>query len=367
MLATRHLLLATVLMRAAFLTGIRQLEIREVPEPGLAGRRDVLLRVGAVGVCGSDLHYYTAGRIGSQAVAYPERVGHECAGTVMAVGDAVIALEPGQRVAVDPLITCGLCDQCRAGRRHTCRNQSFLGSPGQAPGALAEVLVIPADCCYSIPHSMNMAEAAMVEPFSIGLYAQRLAGVASGAKLAILGAGPIGLSVLLACRTIGECRAYVTDPVDERLEAARRCGAAWAGNPRATDVIAAINKLEPSGVDFVFECAGQQETLDQATEILRPGGMLLIVGIPEFDRVSFPIHTLRRKELSIHNVRRQAGCTSAAIDLIASGAVRVDPLVTHHFPLAKAREAFDLVADYRDGVVKAMIHVDQAEADLADR
>jgi L-iditol 2-dehydrogenase len=343
-------------MRAAFLTSIRRLEIREAPEPVLASPRDVLLRVDTVGICGSDAHYYTAGRIGSQAVTYPERVGHECAGTVVAVGDAVRGPKPGRRVAVDPLITCGQCDQCRGGRRHTCRNQSFLGSPGQAPGALAEVLAIPAECCYPIPDSMSMTEAAMVEPFSIGLYAQRMAGVAPRGKLAILGAGPIGLSVLLACRAAAECVAYVTDLIDERLEVARRCGAAWAGSPRAVDVVAAISELEPLGVDFVFECAGQQETLDQAVEILRPGGVLLVVGIPEVDRVSFPIHTLRRKELTIRNVRRQDGCTAAAIEMIESGAAPVDQLVTHHFPLARSQEAFDLVADHRDGVVKAMIH-----------
>jgi len=352
-------------MLAAFLTGIRRLEIREVPQPVLASPRDVLLRVDAVGVCGSDVHYYTAGRIGSQTVTYPERVGHECAATVVAVGDAVKGPKPGQRVAVDPLITCGQCDQCRGGRRHTCRNQTFLGSPGQAPGALAEVMAIPAECCHPIPDSMSMAEAAMVEPFSIGLYAQRMAvrepGMAPGARVAILGAGPIGLSVLLACRAAGECVAYVTDLIDERLEAARRCEAVWAGSPRAADVVAAISELEPLGVDFVFECAGQQETLDQAVEILRPGGMLLVVGIPEVDRVSFPIHTLRRKELTIRNVRRQHNCTELAIDLIANGAARVDQLVTHHFPLARSQEAFDLVAERGDGVVKAMIYPGRIE------
>jgi L-iditol 2-dehydrogenase len=343
-------------MLAAFFTGIRQLEIRKAPEPDLAGPHDVLLRVDAVGVCGSDVHYYTAGRIGSQAVIYPERIGHECAGTVVTVGDAVRSVKPGQRVAVDPLITCGECDQCRNGRRHTCRNQSFLGSPGQAPGALAELLAIPAECCYPIPDSMSMAEAAMVEPFSIGLYAQRMAGLAPGAKLAILGTGPIGLSVLLACRAVGECVAYVTDLIDERLEVSRRCGADWTGNPRAVDVVAAISDLEPLGVDAVFECAGQQEALDEAVEILKPGGTLLVVGIPEVDRVSFPIHTLRRKELTIRNVRRQDNCTAAAVDMIVKGAARVDQLVTHHFPLARSQAAFDLVAEHRDGVVKAMIH-----------
>src|SRR5579864_899114 len=176
-------------MKIAVLTGIRTLEIRDVPEPELSDAHSVLLRVAAVGVCGSDVHYYTTGRIGSQAVTYPERIGHECAGTVTAVGSMVAGLEAGQRVAIDPLISCGRCDQCRSGRPHTCREQSFLGCPGQAPGALAEYLTIPARCCYPIPDSMSWAEAALVEPLSIGLHAQRLAGVQRGARIAVLGCG----------------------------------------------------------------------------------------------------------------------------------------------------------------------------------
>src|SRR6266542_2083250 len=150
-------------MKAAFLTGIRGLEILDAPEPELTSPLEVLLRIEAVGVCGSDVHYYTTGRIGSQAVKYPERVGHECAGTVVAVGDSVTSVKAGQRVSIDPLISCGHCDQCRARRPHTCRSQSFLGCPGQAPGALAEYLVMPAQCCYPVPDSMTPAQAAMVE------------------------------------------------------------------------------------------------------------------------------------------------------------------------------------------------------------
>jgi len=344
-------------MKAAFLTGIRQLEILETPEPKLAKPQDVLLRIDTVGVCGSDVHYYATGRIGSLVVRYPEWTGHECAGTVVAVGAEVTELQVGQRVAVDPLVTCGQCDQCRAGRLNTCRAQAFLGCPGQAPGALAEYLVMPARSCYPIPDTMTMVQAAVAEPFSIGLYAQRVAGMEPGAKIAILGSGPIGLCVLLACRAAGACTTYITDLIDERLAVARRCGADWTGNPQRSDIVQAISALEPLGVDFAYECAGQQETLDQAVEILKPGGKLLILGIPETDRVSFSIHTLRRKESPIINVRRQNECVAPAIEIVASGRVNLDPLVTHHFALAETKEAFDLVSNYRDGVVKAMIHI----------
>ncbi len=344
-------------MRAAFLTGIRQLQILDAPEPKLTAPREVLLRMDTVGVCGSDVHYYTKGRIGAQVVQFPERVGHECAGTVVEVGSEVTSPRVGQRVAVDPLIACGQCDQCRLGRRHTCRRQRFLGNPGEAPGALAEFLIMPAESCYPVPDSMTQVRAALVEPFSIGLYAQRLSQMQPGANIAVLGSGPIGLCVLLACRAAGAGTTYATDLLDERLKVARQCSATWAGNPQKTDIVAAIGQLEPLGLDYVFECAGEQQTLDQAVEILKPGGQLLILGIPELDRVSFSIHSLRRKEIRVLNVRRQNHCTAPAVEMIARNLVSVDPLVTHHFSLAQSKEAFDLVDGYCDGVMKAIIHV----------
>ncbi len=330
-----------------------------MPKPRLTGPRDVLVRVETVGVCGSDVHYYTAGRIGSQIVEFPWIVGHECAGTVVAVGPAVSHLRAGERVAIDPLASCGSCDQCRAGRIHTCRNHKFLGCPGQLPGALCEFLVMPAESCFPAPNTMTPVQAALVEPFAIGVYAGRMSGARSGAKIAILGTGPIGLCVLLGLPRLagGECTVYATDLVDERLEVARRCGADWIGNPNHQDVVTAISELDPLGLDFVFECAGEQETLDQGIELLKPGGTLLIVGIPEQDRVSFNVHALRRKEIRIENVRRQNECVAPAIELAARGAVCLDPLVTHNFSLEETQVAFEMVAARRDGVLKAIIHV----------
>ena len=344
-------------MKAALLTGLREMEIRETPDPKLTNPRDVLLRVSAVGICGSDMHYYTTGRIGAAMVVYPFIMGHECAGIVQAVGSEVRGLQPGQRVAIDPLISCGQCDQCRGGRAHTCRNQRFLGLPGQAAGALAEYLVLPEKCCYPIPARVTSDQAVMVEPLSIAVHAQRLSQLEPGARIAILGAGPIGLSVLLVCRAAAECKTYVTDLIAERLQLAANLGAAWTGNASQGDVAASIREAEPLGVDLVFECAGKQETIDQGVALLKPGGTLLIVGIPETDQISFPIHTLRRKELTIQNVRRQNECISPALNMVASGTINVDLLVTHHFTLDETKAAFDLVSNYRDGVVKAMIHV----------
>ncbi len=149
----------------------------------------------------------------------------------------------------------------------------------------------------------------------------------------------------------------MTEKIPERVEVARQGGADWVGNPLEQDIVAAILEQQPLGMDVVYECAGQQETLDQAVELLKPGGTLMLIGIPREDRISFAIDQLRRREITIVNVRRQNGCTQAAIDLIASGKVDIDFMVTHRFKLGQVEEAFELVAGYRDGVVKAMVEM----------
>jgi len=345
-------------MKAAYLTGLRQVEIRDVPRPTAPGPRDVLLRVHTVGVCGSDMHYYTQGRIGPQVVQYPHIIGHECSGTILEMGREVRHLNVGQRVAVDPLVPCGRCDQCHGGRRHTCRDQKFLGNPGQLAGALVEYLVMPAECCFPVPDALDDDLTAFVEPLSIGLYTARLGRLEPGARVGIIGSGPIGLSTLLSIRAeVPDAKVYVTELIAERRAAARSGGADWTGNPQSEDVVARILDLEPLGLDAVFECAGEQGAIDQGFPLLQPGGALIIVGIPELDRVSFDINLARRNELRILNVRRQNECVAPAIELLASGRVNVRPLVTHHFCLEEIPQAFNLVAARRDGVLKAMISV----------
>jgi len=345
-------------MKAAYLTGLRKIEIREAPEPAIAQPTDVLLEIDTVGVCGSDMHYYKAGRIGCQVVQYPWIVGHECAGRVLAVGEAVTRVRPGDRVAVDPLVICGTCDQCRLGQVHTCRNQFFLGCPGQLQGSMCERLVMPEGSCFRIPDEMSMAQATLCEPFSIALWAAKLADPQPGAKIGILGSGPIGLTVLAACKLAApDCTVYQTDLLANRLAMAERLGAAWTGKADEIDPVAAISAAEPLGLDLVIECVGEQETVDQCLELVQPCGKVVIVGIPEGDRLSFEMNHMRRKEIRVQNVRRQLDQVDRAIELIASGQVDLDPLVTHDFDFAESQAAYDLVADYRDGVIKGMIRV----------
>lgn len=344
-------------MKAIVLTGIRQMKMTNVPEPIIKKDNDVLLKVKAVGVCGSDVHYYQTGRIGSQIVEYPFVVGHECAATVKAVGRAVTRVKAGCSVVVDPAIACNDCDQCKRGRKNTCRNLKFLGCPGQVGGCLCEYIVMPEDCCFPIDDKITFEQGVLCEPLAIGVYAVKQAFLPENAAIAILGAGPIGLSCLVSAGVENVNVCYVTEKIEERLEAARKNGATWVGNPNKEDIVKEILKQAPAGVDVVFECAGQQETIDQAVELLKPGGKLMLVGIPRLERISFMIDKIRRKEITIVNVRRQNDCTQKAIDLIASGEINVDFMITHRFTLEQTQQAFDMVAEYRDGVIKALIEL----------
>ena len=342
-------------MKAALLTGPGRFEVREVPEPAVARDDDVLLRTKLVGICGSDLHYFSLARVGDLDLRYPVRLGHECTAVVESVGPAVTKLKRGDVVSVEPAVSCGTCDQCLAGRPHTCRRLRFMGSPGQLDGALAEFLVMPERNCHPLPAGMDPVLGVVAEPLSIGLWAVALAGRIEVKTVAILGAGPIGLSVLLGTRVKGARAIYVTEKVKARLAAAKEAGADWTGNPVRTDVAAEILRLEPLGPDIVFECCGKQEALDQAVRILKPGGTLVVVGIPVEERISFDSSKLRRKEIRVQSVRRQNGCLEKALGLLAGGTINADFMATHTFPVDRVQDAFETVFNYRDGVIKATI------------
>jgi len=342
-------------MNCASLINPGKIHIREVAKPGINSDTDVLLKIMAVGICGSDLHYFLNGRIGDQVIDYPFTPGHECAAVVEKTGPKVTRLKPRDRVAVDPAVSCGRCDQCLGGRPHTCRKLRFLGCPNQLEGCLSEYIVIPEQNCYLFDKSMTFTQGVLVEPLSIAVYAVTHLKNIKADKIGILGSGPIGLSVLLAAQKTDTSAIYITDKIESRIEAALNAGAKWGGNPEESDIVGAI-KNQTSGLDVVFECCGDQAALDQAVELLNPGGKLIILGIPEIDRISFNINRLRRKEISIQNIRRQNQCFQTAVDMIKNGSAEVAFMVTHTFPLSKAQNAFELASSYEDGVIKAIIY-----------
>lgn len=344
-------------MKSMALTALSQMGMITQPDPVLKEPGDVLVKITHVGVCGSDMHYYSTGHIGTNRVEYPFVLGHEGAGVVAATGSSVKKIRSGQRIAIEPAIPCLQCDQCLAGRTHTCRNLKFLGNPGQSPGLLSEFIVLPEHSCHPLPDHVENETAVLAEPLSIAVWAGDLAGIRQDSSIGILGSGPIGMSALKYCLCLGADRIYVTDRLDYRVEAAREAGARWAGNPDKEDIVAEILAQENGGLDTVFDCCGMQEAMNQAIELLKPGGKIMIVGIPEFELWQLPADIIRRKEIGFQNVRRQNDRLQKAIDLIAGGLVKPSPLITHRFPLPDAGKAFDLVAGYGDRVMKAIVQI----------
>ncbi|MGA7162158.1 MAG: alcohol dehydrogenase catalytic domain-containing protein [Bacteroidota bacterium] len=327
-------------------------------KPKLVDDFDVLVRIKTVGVCGSDIHYYTTGRIGSQVVRFPFIIGHEASGVVEETGKKVTRVVPGQKVAIDPAVSCGHCDQCKCGRENTCRTLRFMGAPGQLDGCLCEFIVINESSCYPLNQSLTFEQATISEPLAIGVYSVERSPRSPSSNVAVLGVGPIGMTVFYALRSKSIGNVYVTDKIEERLTFSKKLNPAWSGNPDRSNIIGEISKHEPLLLDIVYECSGDPAAISQAVELLKPGGTLVIVGITETDEISFPIHELRRKELTIINVRRQSHCTQKAIDMIAQQPVISDSMITHRFGIEETAEAFDLVAHRSDGVMKAMISIE---------
>jgi len=342
-------------MKSFVLTGIRQMKMVTVPDPKIERDTDVLIRMKIVGVCGSDVHYYTAGKIGSQVVEYPFPVGHESAGVVEKIGAKVSRVKEGDRIAIEPAMPCFECDQCLCGRYNTCRNLKFLGCPGQAPGCLSEYIVMPESSCFPIPDNMSFDEAAISEPLAIGVYAVKQATINPTHKIGILGYGPIGMSVHLAATASGISEVIVTDKISERLKIAEKTGTIYAGNPEKSDIEQEVHKIHPSGLDCIFECCGQQDAFHSAFHLLKPGGKIIIIGIPEFEYWNIPVDLGRRKEISIIHIRRQNESLDETLRGIAVKKYNVSLMPTHHFDFSETKEAFDMVSHYQDGVMKALI------------
>ncbi len=345
-------------MLAVKLTGIEEMDIVEIDKPSKIGPDEVLIKIKYVGVCGSDVHYYTEGKIGSQVVQYPFMVGHECSGKIVAKGENVTHLEVGDLVAVDPSVHCGHCEQCLSGRPHTCINNKFLGCPGQLEGCLTEFIVMPGFTCFPVTDLMDAEEAALLEPFSIGVYSANLAKLGStDTSIAIFGAGPIGLSIMLKLHADDYKNVGVIEPLDYRLERAGEIGAKWLVNPVSENVATRVPELANGLIDVVFDASGDQQAIDNALKILKAGGKLVLVGIPPSAQYIFDMDLMRRKEITVINVRRQNHSVEEAIKLVAGRKVNLKQMVTHYFQLRKTPVAFDMVAGYRDNVIKAMVVV----------
>jgi len=341
-------------MKAAVLHKAQDMRIeqRPVPKPQ---PNEALVRLRAIGVCGSDIHYYFAGALGKNRVQGPMLVGHECAGEVVEVGAEVEGLKPGDRVVVEPGLPCRVCHYCRTGRYNICKNMRFLGTP-PVDGAFCEYLAWPADFLYPMPEGMTFEEGALIEPVAVGVYAVDQAGMRSADSAVVLGSAAIGLFTLQAAVAAGAGPVFATDLCDYRLDVARKLGAAAAFNPRREDVLARVKEAtDGEGVDAVFEAAGAPETFLHTIDFARQGATVILIGICQEDVVPMNMGECRRKEVTLKSVRRYRHVFDKCIKLVAKGKIDVRSLITHRYALDDIVEAFETVKECRDEVIKAVI------------
>ncbi len=344
-------------MKCAQLLGLRDMRLVDIADPE-PREGQVVAEVRATGVCGSDVHYYRQGRIGGQICDYPQHLGHESAGVVAKAG-AQTPFREGDRIAIEPGLSCGVCEHCLAGFQNRCPRVRFLGSPGM-PGAYAEYVLCESRQLVKLPDHVSFDEGAMLEPLGVGLHAVRLAQLTPGQSVAIFGAGPIGLVTLAMARAAGAGEIFIADRLEYRLEfASERYQVDHAINTTKTDPVPYImEQTGGRGLDCTFEAAGEQETFAWTIDSARIGGKALLIGIPEIDAITLDPHGMRRKELIVQNVRRSNKTLETCVELVGRGAVSVGPVVTHHFPLSRITDAFETAATYADGVIRAMITIE---------
>jgi len=336
-------------------TGDLRLEQRPIPEPQ---EHEVLLRMSAVGICGSDVHYLVRGHIGDFVVKSPMVLGHEAAGVVVKCGGKVKNLKPGDRVAIEPGVPCRMCDYCKGGKYNLCRDVVFCATPPY-DGNLCRYYTHAADFCFKLPEHVSLEEGALLEPLSVGVHACRRAGVTIGTTALITGAGPIGLVSMLVAKAMGASKVVVVDLVDTRLEVAKKLGAdfvlkATPGMDTA-QLVEKVREILGDLADVTIECSGAESSIKLGIQGTRAGGVVLLVGLGPAE-VKVPIVDAAVREVDIRGVFRYANCYPLALDLIATGKVDVKPLITHHYKLEETLQAFETSRTGAGGAIKVMIH-----------
>lgn len=328
-------------MKALRIHGIHDLRLAEEPIPE-AKDGEALLRVTAVGVCGSDVHWFSEGGIGSDKLKEPLILGHEFA--------AVVESGPlkGKRVAVEPAIPCGECEFCLEGNPNVCQHIRFAGTVG-VDGALREYMTWPQENLFPIPDSMSDAEGTLLETLGIGIHAVGLGHVRPGMTVGVYGSGPVGLVTMQMAKAAGASRIFVTDKLSSRLEMARELGATDVFLADGNEAAQIWNATGKRGVDVAFEAAGFEEAVDTAIETAKPAGRAVLIGIPVEDRTTFRASSSRRKGLTIMICRRMKLTYPRAIRLVEAGQIDLRSMVSHEMPLSDYEKAFE-TAERRDGI-----------------
>ncbi len=333
----------------AIVTAPGRIEMRDVLLPEM-GPKDVKIRVKATSICGSDLHIFKGLH---PAAPLPVPVGHEIAGEVVETGHKVGELAIGDAVAVEPVINCGSCHFCLRGQYHLCTQISFQYRAGQ--GGFAPYFVVPARYAHRLPPGLSLAEGALVEPLSVAVHAVKKAGLQFGDRVAVFGAGPLGLMVLMLARLAG-AEVVVVDVNENRLRMAEKLGAAAGLNNQEIDTVAEITRWSGSlGADAAFEVVGLELTLRQALQALRKGGQGVVMGLFETAQIALPANIFVQKEISLSGAQGYNWDFQESLALLRQRDVDLEPLITHTFPLEEVQKAFDLLMMPGHDAVKVVV------------
>lgn len=338
---------------AAFLTEIEKIEFGEVEVPKIQPD-EVLVKMESIGICGSDLHYYSHGRIGDFVVKFPFILGHECAGTIVEAGNAVTHLKVGDRVALEPGVPCGSCQFCLSGKYNLCPDVKFFATPPY-DGCLMNYVSHPAQFAFKLPDNVSSVEGALVEPLAIGINAALTGGVKLSDTVVIFGAGCIGLVSLLASKAYGATQIIVVDVIEKRLDVAKGMGAITL-NAKECDVIAEIKKLTGGmGAQVVIDCAGTNTTICQTVHVAKPGGTIVLVGLA-CDAVSgLNIGPISTKELTIKSIFRYRNLYPTAIAAIADGKIDIRGIISDKYIFEDTQKAFSETLKNAQNIVKSVI------------
>jgi D-xylulose reductase len=348
-------------MKALVLEEKLRLSLREIALPREMGPQDVLIRIARVGICGSDVHYYQHGRIGPFEVKQPMVLGHEAAGIVVAVGDDVRDLKPGDRVCMEPGVPNLASRASREGHYNLDPAVRFWATP-PVHGCLTGEVVHPAAFTFKLPAHVSLAEGAMVEPFAVGMHAASKAGVKPGATVVVIGAGPIGTMTALAALAAGAGQVIVSDLFPEKLDIAARYHGITAVNIRNESLPARVAEITGGwGAEVIFEASGSAKALEGVFDLLAPAGTLVLVGMPP-GPVPLDVVAAQTREARIETIFRYANVYPRAVALLASGKVDLKPLVSAVFPFEESIAAFERAAQGRPADVKLQIVVEESAA-----
>ncbi|MDO4276876.1 MAG: NAD(P)-dependent alcohol dehydrogenase [Eubacteriales bacterium] len=341
-------------MKVCVMTGAKKLEWteRDIPQ---AKKGELQIKLEYVGVCGSDLHFYDEGRLANWVPEGPLVLGHEPGGVVTAIGEGVEGFSVGDKVAIEPGVPCGQCEDCLKGHYNLCKHVKFMAIPKEKDGVFSEYCTHEASMCFKLPENVDTMEGALMEPLAVGMHACELSNAKIGETAIVLGCGCIGLVTIMSLKARGVSEIYAVDIMDKRLEKAKEVGATRVFNSKSEDIVEFAKTLPGGGADQVYECAGNRFTTLQTCRLIKRAGKVTLVGVSPEPVLELDIATLNAMEGTIYSVYRYRNLYPTAISAVASGAIPLKKIVSHVYDFKDCIEAVDYSLNHKDEVIKSVV------------